>query len=188
MAILGGALRLFGNIVLAVMISSSICTTLRVKKGEKLSKKRAAIASFLILIALVLAGLSFEASTAFNNFDKNIKETELTIKKDILNKLNQNNKIERKSKLSQLYAKMTYEEEGKIIEYLTPEGKSAAYIPTPDAEKNRDMLLFLITYRKMFAPVNITIGLIWLISIIAAIGFVVHRRRSTATTEPGSSA
>lgn len=187
MAILEGLLRLSGNIIIAVTISLIICAVLRGKKGDKFTKKQVVIASLLAFVALALAGLSFKASTGFKDFDKYIEETKSTTKQDIINKLSKAETAERRSKLSLLYARITYEEDGKIIEYSTPEGKTAAYLPTPDAEKNRDMLSFFKTYRKMYVPVNIAIGIIWMVSILVAGGIVANRRRSdTATPNQGT--
>jgi hypothetical protein len=177
MAILEGILRLTGNVILAVTISLSISAALRTKEDNKLPKSQVAIAAVLTLIALALAILSFKASTIFHNFDKYVEETTLSTKQDIINKLSKTEKIEKKSKLSRLYAQMTYEEDGKIIEYLTPEGKTATYTPSPDAIQNRDMLSFFRTYRKISPPLDIFIGAIWLLSIVAAVVIAVRKSR-----------
>lgn len=182
MAILEGVLRGLGNILVAVTISIFITVLLRTEKHFKLSKKQIATATSLILVALTLALLSFKSSSAFSNFDKYLQGVDTETRERIINKLNSSDSIEKKSKLSRLYAQVIYEEDGKIIEYLTPDGKTATYVPSTESIKNRDMLMFFRTYRKMSPPLDIFIGVIWLLSILVAIGIAVYRRQSETAT------
>lgn len=178
-AILEGILTLSGNIILAITISLSICATLRWNKDQRLSKKKIISGSLLIVVALTLAGLSFWTSTQFKDFDKIVDENQISnIKQKFIDKIDKTDNLEKKSKLSKFYAQIIYENEGKVIEYLTPEGRKAFYIPTDDAKQQRDIVLFTRTFRKISVPVHVSIGIIWLISVAAAVGTAFYRRRS----------
>lgn len=181
MAIAEGVLRAFGSILLATTIAISILEALRQQKEAKPSKKRVAAATGLALVAIVLAIMSFRASSEFKKFDKYLAGIDFETKEKIQMKLNSSESMDKKSKLSRLYAQVTYEDEGKIIEYLTPDGKSVAYIPSPESIKNRDMQLFFKTHRKMSPSIDIFIGIVWLVSLVAAFGLSMHRKRCEIT-------
>lgn len=182
MAILEGVLRATGNILLAATIAISIAELLRPQEDAKPGKKKVFAATGLMLVAVVLALLSFKASSEFKKFDKYLQGTDLETKEKIKKKLKSSETLEKRSKLSHLYAQVTYEEEGKIIEYLRPDGKLVAYVPTPESINNRDMLLFFKTYRKMSPSIEVFVGTVWLASLIAALGLSFRRRKCGSAT------
>jgi len=174
MAITESVLRALGGLILAATIAFTIADLLRTQGRETLSKKRVFAVTGLMLVAMVLAFMSFRASSELKKFDRFLQETNLETKQKIIQKLNGSESTEKKSKLSHLYAQVTYEDEGKIIEYLRPDGKSVAYVPSPETMNNRDMLLFLKTHRKMSPPTDIFIGIVWPAALIAAIGLLIR--------------
>jgi hypothetical protein len=176
MAVSEGVLRASGSILLAATMAISISETLHQQNEAKVSKKRIAAASGLVLVAVVLAFMSFRASSEFKKFDKYMQGLDFETKEKIEKKLQTSESMEKKSKLSHLYAQVTFEEEGKIIEYLRPDGKAVAYVPSPESINNRDMVLFLKTHRKVSPPTDIFIGIVWLASLIAAIGLSIRGR------------
>jgi len=182
MAIAEGVLRAFGSILLATTIAISISETLRQQNEANPSKKRISAAIGLTLLAIVLALMSFRASSDFKKFDKYLSGIDFETKEKIQMKLNSSESMDKKSKLSRLYAQVTYEDEGKIIEYLRPDGKSVAYVPSPESIKNRDMQLFFKTHRKMSPSIDTFIGIVWLASLVAAIGLSMRRQRCESTT------
>ena len=182
MAIAEGVLRAFGSVLLATTIAISILDSLRQKNEVNPIKKRIAAAIGLAVVAIVLASMSFRASSDFKEFNKYLAGIDFETKEKIQMKLNSSESMEKKSKLSRLYAQVTYEDEGKIIEYLTPDGKSVAYIPSPESINNRDMQLFFKTHREMSPSIDIFIGIVWLASLVVAIGLSMHRKRSEITT------
>lgn len=176
MAIAEGVLRAFGSILVAATIAITMADLLRTRGTAKPRIKRVIAVTGLMLVAIVLALMSFRASSEFKKFDKFLQGTDLETKQKIIQKLNSSESIEKKSKLSHLYAQVIYQEEGKIIEYLRPDGKSGAYVPSPESINNRDMLLFFKTHMKMSPPTDIFIGIVWLASLIAAIGLSIRER------------
>jgi len=76
------------------------------------------------------------------NFNQYLETANADINKSILNKMNQDLPVEKRSKLSFLHAKAIFTDEGRIIEYLSPEGKSITFVPSVEDQSNRNLLLF----------------------------------------------
>lgn len=170
-AVIGGILRIIGNILMALAIAFIVAKMIQVFRRSGFTQKR--ILALVACAACILLVIVFNIwrYKAVQNFSQYFESTNAEINRSTLNKLSQNLPLDKKSKLSFLHAKSVFTDEGRIIEYLSPEGKSVPFTPSPEDQSNRNVFLFLHTqsgFEKVIVTVN---SLSWLIALFGAFIF-----------------
>jgi len=75
----------------------------------------------------------------------------------------------KRAELTHLYAQWTYEQEGTLITYQTPDGNAVTYSPSAEAKANREMALFWETHRYLDPKVKVGVGATWVVAIFVPI-------------------
>ena len=130
-------------------------------------------------VSVVVLGIMFCAGHAWysyainqNIFDMHqmyIKSSD-DLKENLEAKLAKDSLIlEKRAKLSQQYAKMQYEDEGILIEHVTPEGATTIYKPSPEAETNRIKYLRLKTQSRLHKKSSVIYAWIWVVTGVIAL-------------------
>jgi hypothetical protein len=119
----------------------------------------------IVIIAITMISLGYMRSSSINGINQYFESTNAEIDKRTVNSLSKDLPMRNKSGLSFLHAQAIYREEGRLIEYLTPEGNTALYVPVADDQSARDNILFWRSHSAL-AEVEFVIQTILTIAVI----------------------
>lgn len=182
LAIMQSVLSVVGHIFIASSVAIALCISIVLARSRGFTAKRIAVIALYYVLSLVMVIIMYIAHDMYRNFVEFITQLQADYRKEITEKLASATTIEKKAKLSQLNAVMVYENEGKIITYLNVDGTANKYRPTPEAEKNRNFVLFAQTFFKLQSKTLAANTLIWFLATLSA-AFVGTRRKKVEWTE-----
>jgi len=168
LAVTWGLLRISGNVLMSIAAGFLIFRLLIVQRQNVSAYKRnAAIAIFMVVAVFYIATTIWQYKVVMNT-NEYFETNRADISKSILKKMNQNVSSEKKSKLSYLHATTVYTDEGRIIEFVSPDGKLVKFTPSAEDQSIRNLVLFQKTQSEFEKLIAIAISFSWLLSIASA--------------------
>ncbi len=157
LAIIWGILRVLGNLMFSSVLAFIFIKQIKLfrRTGFTLKKTLLIIADALLVVFLI--GLNVWRYTAIRDFNQYLESWNTDISSRLINKMGQDLPPEKRSRLSFLNAQGIFVEEGRRIDYLSPNGRLIEYDPTPEDHANRNVRLFLQTqssYEGLIATIS----------------------------------
>lgn len=144
-------IRLIRDLSFAVAISVMIIAGIRLIRKEGFTLKRLFLPTIGICVVIGYLGVSL---FVYQNFSKlqDLGKTSDSLRSKMESSLNSDDvRPEQKATRSKLYANMRYHEDGVLIKYFTPDGKSEFFAPTEKEKKERDEF---VKANKLFQSVK----------------------------------
>lgn len=130
------AIRQASGIGLALALSLMLVFGIREIQKECFSIKKLLNLLIAVVFLISLSAFGFYTNSILTKFNESIHPHDFfnEIEADINNT---SIPLEKRTGISKFYAKMRYEEDGIITEYLSPEGNKILYEPTAEAKASR---------------------------------------------------
>lgn len=171
LAITESILKIAGNLLLASSMAIVLYLSINIARSLGFTWKRIAVIALFCLFSIVLAIMTYKVGAMYNNFVQHIDTLSSESRNEVAKKMTMATTLEKKSKLSYLYAQFHYEERGDCINYFGKDGTEHRYHPNQEAIKNRELLLFFQAFSKMQDKTMMTNIVIWLLSTLIAVCF-----------------
>jgi hypothetical protein len=171
MAVTWGILRVIGNIMVSAVFAFILFRMIKLFRESGFTLKRTLLTVASAVFVLSLIGLNILRYAAVRDFNQYLESWNTDINQRIVSKMSQALPIEKKSKLSFLYAKGVFIDDGRLIEYLAPDGTSIAFSPSAEDQSNRNMIVFQRTQGASEKLIDTINCLSLLISLLGACSF-----------------
>ncbi len=157
MAITWGVLRILGNIMVSAVLAFILFRMIRLFRESGFDLRRTLLTAASAVVVLSLIGLGIWRYTAVRDFNQYLESWNGEINDRLVRNMTEDLPVERKSKLSFLYAKGIFIQDGRLIEYLSPDGTSIPFSPSAEDQSYRNLTLFQRTqsgYEGLITTVN----------------------------------
>lgn len=165
-AIWDSVLRTFGNLLLSAAIASSIYRVTRLMRRHGVSKRAGAILLCCLGAALLMAAMNVRASTGVLGLGTYMDSSLRDMRAQLNDKIRSETSSVKRAQLTHLYAQWTYEQDGTLIPYVTPEGSVITYSPSVEARENRELILFWKEYQGLSTKVRLGMSALWVVAIV----------------------
>ena len=137
-ALIEWLIRVVRDLALTAALATMIITGIRLIRKEGFTLKRMLLPTLGFAIAggyLCVSLIMYQGFTVFQDLTKTPNIPRNKIESTISEK---NLPPDKKSKISKFYASLRFSEDGDLINYYTPDGKSELYKPTEKEKQERD--------------------------------------------------